>query len=123
MSSFPDPSVRPPMNDTNFVHSDARPGYLTVGLLYRHWFVIFLSILIFIDYVILWARLPAVYSLMIAGTLPFSMAFLYAIHRIIRDPRVEKTLGLKMFFVVIVIYLISMMYFAIQIPKQKCTDV
>lgn len=105
------------------VHINTRNTYLTVGAMTRHWLVILLSVLLFVDYVILWARLPAVYGGMIAGTLPFSVAFVYAIHRIMHDPKTDKTIGLKLFVLVVTIYLIAMMYFATQIPKQKCSDV
>lgn len=112
-------SLPPPKLVTEFQARGKYAGVMSTVL--QNWLVILLSVLLLIDYIILWARLPMVYGGMIAGTLPFSMAFVYAIHRIIRDPRIEKTLGLKLFMFVVVIYLIVMMYFATQIPKQNCT--
>lgn len=124
------PPPMQPMPASGAYQAYPPPGWLaskratdTRNILLRNWLVISLSLFLITNYIILWARLPPIYGSLVAGTLPFAAAFIYAIHRLVRDPQVIKTIGLKFFLFMIFVYLGSMMYFAAQIPKQSCTNV
>lgn len=91
------------------------------GVIIRNWVVILLTILIIVDYIVLWTRLPFVYSKLVAGTIPFAAAFIYTIHRLQRDPAVKRTLGFKFFLFLVVAYWSSMLFIIGQLQKQNCT--
>ena len=115
----PPPGAAPPNMTMYPFPPTTRAG--GAGYILRNWVVILLTILIIVDYIVLWTRLPFVYSKLVAGTIPFAAAFVYSIHRLQRDPSVRRTLGFKFFMFLVVAYWISMLFVLGQLQKQNCT--
>lgn len=118
--------IQPVFNPTtNAIQGWVQPTPYVSGGMYtqfrNNWVVVLLALLMVIDYIILWSRLPFVYGVLVAGTLPFAAALVYSIHRLLQDPGVKKTLGLKGFIFAVGLYLGSFAYFAGKIPRQVCT--
>jgi hypothetical protein len=88
---------------------------------HTHWLATLLIIGFIIDYVILWTRLPMLYSLLLIGSLPLTGAYIWSVHSLYNSPA-TRTLGLVV-GICSLIYSVIMSIAISKIPKQKCEAV
>jgi hypothetical protein len=84
-----------------------------------YWLTVLLILGFAVNYIVLWTRLPLIYSLLLIGTVPLTGAYIWSVHSMYNNSTTKK-MGLVI-GIFTLLYSIIMAVVSSKIPKQTCT--